>query len=175
MLTVKNFLRLKGIMAIILLGLAACSSQGAIIHNHSQAYVDEVTIGNMFEMQASRLAETHASSTDVKAFARMMTTDHALISGCLDAAMDESQLFLNLPTRLDAKHKAWIAELKEKQGADFDTAYTKIQTNAHKSAYSLHARYSQNGEVPALKKVAEEALPIIKNHLVMVKHLHELK
>ncbi len=175
MLITKNFLRLKGITAVFLLGLAACSSQGAKIYNHSQTYVEEVAIGNIFEMQASRLAGIRASSANVKAYARMMITDHALISRSLDAAMDESQLFLNLPTVLDAKHKAWIAELETKQGVDFDAAYTKMQTDAHESAYSLHTWYSQNGEVPALKTIAEEAVPIVKNHLVMVQHLSELK
>jgi putative membrane protein len=160
-------------LALVMFVLApACSNQDAMKKgSRSQAYVNEAAIADMFEVETSRLAQTHASSSDVKLFAEMMATDHAQTSRALQAAIDSSDLYLNLPVELDAKRAALVAELETKQGPNFDAAYTHIQTEAHKSAYSLHKNYAETGDVPALKAVAAEAAPVIEHHLMMVQRL----
>jgi len=52
---------------------------------------------------------------------------------------------------------------------DFDHVYWQQQLQAHQQAWALHKGFSTDGSDPALRKVAAGAVPIVEEHLKMIK------
>ena len=50
-------------------------------------------------------------------------------------------------------------------GPAFDMAFKNAQITAHQAALQLHQNYAASGDVPALRAVAGQAVPIIQMHL----------
>ena len=133
------------------------------------AFVRTAAISDMYEIQASKLAQTKAASADVKTFASKMITDHTKTSDQLKSIVS-SKPGMTLPTSLDAKHKALLAKLKS-AGTSFDSTYAHQQLEAHQQAVMLFTSESQHGKDADLKKFATDTLPALQQHLAMAQQL----
>jgi putative membrane protein len=50
-------------------------------------------------------------------------------------------------------------------GPTFDQAFQQIQIQAHQQALMLHQNYAAQGDVPALRTVAGQIVPVVQGHL----------
>ncbi|MBV9572024.1 MAG: DUF4142 domain-containing protein [Alphaproteobacteria bacterium] len=134
------------------------------------SFVKAVAISDKFEIQASELAQTKATSADTKTFASRMVTDHTKTSDALKS-LAANKHGLAIPTSLDAQHKAMLSRLRAAKGASFDTLYAQQQIQAHNQAVMLFTSESQNGKDADLKKFAADTLPALQEHLSMAQQL----
>jgi putative membrane protein len=132
-------------------------------------FVSEATIGGMFEIQSSKLAEQSNVGYQTKLFASKMITDHGKISDELAPLAKSANIAV--PTALDSAHQKMLDQLTAAKGDDFAKLYHDDQVTAHKEAESLFERYSKGGQNPQLKSLAAKALPIIQDHLKMAQDL----
>jgi len=126
----------------------------------------------MYEIQASQLAQTKATSADVKAFAGRMITDHTKTSDQLKSIV-ASRSGLKPPSSLDAKHRALLSKLRSASGANFDRIYARQQLQGHQQAVMLFTSESQNGKDAELKAFAGQTLPTLQQHLSMAQQLQK--
>ena len=133
-------------------------------------FVKKAAISDMYEIQASKLAQTRAASADVKTFAGKMVTDHTKTSDQLKSIVS-SKSGMTLPTALDAKHKALLTKLKGASGSTFDSTYAQQQIQAHQQAVMLFTSESQHSKDADLKKFATSTLPALQQHLSMAEQL----
>lgn len=126
-------------------------------------FAQKAAIGDMFEIETSRVAIQKARNAQVKNFAQMMVTDHNQMSAKLKAATPPG---VALPAGLDAAHQAKLDALRNMPaGANFDRAYMNAQVEAHNEALALHQNYARNGDVAPLREVANTAVPVVEGHL----------
>ena len=135
-------------------------------------FVRKAAISDMFEIQASQLAQSKAVSADVKSFAGRMVTDHTKSSDQLKSIVS-SKPGMKPPTSLDAQHRALLSKLKVASGASFGTLYAKQQLQAHQQGVMLFTSESQNGKDPDLKNFASQTLPTLQQHLSMAQGLQK--
>jgi putative membrane protein len=135
-----------------------------------QDFADKAGVANMFEIESSKAALEKASSDDVKTFAQKMVDDHTKAGEAMKTAAD-SQGGITVPTELDDAHQQMLDQLNGASGADFDTLYIQMQTDAHKQAVALFDAFSKNGEDGALKDFAGKTLPTLQEHYEMVQKL----
>ncbi|MBV8801186.1 MAG: DUF4142 domain-containing protein [Alphaproteobacteria bacterium] len=135
-------------------------------------FVKKAAISDMFEIQASQLAQTKATSADVKNFASKMVTDHTKTSDQLKSIVS-AKSGMKPPTTMDAQHKALLGKLKAASGANFDTLYTQQQVQAHQQAVMLFTSESQTGKDTDLKNFASQSLPTLQQHLSMAQGLQK--
>jgi putative membrane protein len=50
-------------------------------------------------------------------------------------------------------------------GPSFDLAYKNAQITAHQNALQLMQAFAANGDVPALRNAAAQAVPVVQMHL----------
>jgi putative membrane protein len=151
---------------------AAVGMGGAMAANNTAAdYVTNAALGDMYEIESSKLALEKAQSPEVKKFAQQMVTDHTATTKKLKDTVAQANLSLSPPAALDARRQGMIDNLKSASGADFDRAYLDQQTAAHREALTLHSGFAQDGDNDALKKLAAKTAPRIQHHLDMVKQL----
>jgi predicted outer membrane protein len=104
-----------------------------------QAFVNEMTIANLAEVQLGKLATDRASNTDVRAFGQMMVQDHTKANDQLKQIA--SQLKIQPPTELDQKHKELAGKLSKLQAAGFDREYINAMVQGHQEVLGkLRAR-----------------------------------
>jgi putative membrane protein len=136
-------------------------------------FVAQAAIGDMFEIETSKLAEQKAdpSATDLAA---KVVKDHTAMSAELKSLTQSGKVKAELPASLDALHQEKLDKLKAMKGGVFDKNYLETQIDAHKDAASLFERYAKGGDNDALKAFAAKHLPRLQEHLKMARDIREL-
>jgi putative membrane protein len=164
----------KGFIAFFLLAFASVSPALAQSDTGrpSQDYVTKAAIGDMFEIQSSKLALKQSHDSKVKSFASRMIKDHTAGSAKLKSIIKAEELPLVPPAKLDDAHQQMIDQLSSAKGADFDKMYLDMQMKAHEEALALHQGYAENGLEPKLKVFAKKISAVVQMHLSMLKGMH---
>ncbi len=133
-------------------------------------YVMMAGVGDMFEIESSRLAQTQARSEEVKRFAQILVQDHTRTSQQLLHLMS-AEGTAPQPPQLDEAHRAKLERLRQAQGAEFDSLYVQQQIEAHETALMLHQAYAENGDDPRLKAFAQTTAQAVQQHLLMAQQM----
>jgi putative membrane protein len=140
----------------------------------SQEYVTKAAIGDIFEIQSSKLALRKSREAKVKSFAARMVKDHTAGSAKLKSIIKAEELPLVPPTRLDDAHQQKIERLSAASDGDFDKIYMDMQMEGHQEALAVHQGYAENGLEPKLKAFAKKTSALVQMHLEMLKGLHAM-
>jgi putative membrane protein len=133
------------------------------------AFVSNASQSDMYEIQAGQLASTRAKNADVKAFGKMMVTDHT-------AMMNEMKPLVTAAgqkpaDKLDERRQGFIDNLKQATDANFDKTYIDQQVAAHNEALTLMQGYASDGPDAGLKAGAAKAVPKVQAHLDKAKSM----
>jgi putative membrane protein len=162
-------------LAILLGGaiaLAACSSTPrppsvADLSNPLLApgYLSMAASSDQFEIQSGQLAQSASRNPQVVNLGQMFVRDHTQSTQMLMSAAQSARVPLPPPTMLP-QHQALMDQLRAAgTGTAFDQAFQQIQIQAHQQALQLHQGYAQGGDVPALRAVAGQIVPVVQTHL----------
>ena len=149
-----------------LLGLGTL---GATFCASADAFVDQLTVANAAEIQASQAALTKAGFEDTRNLARRLIANHTTLGQQLTALA--AQLSISLPDDASVQAKAAKLQSSPAKGQSFDASYATAQIKAHEGAVKLFEDEAQNGTVPELKAFAVANLPMMKKHLQMSQRL----
>jgi putative membrane protein len=133
-------------------------------------FVKEAATSDVFEIEASKLAQQKAQDP-VKDFAAQMVTDHTKTSS--DLTSQVKSLNITLPTTLEGSLQAKLDKLRTLNGADFEKEYMDQQVSAHKDAVSLFERYGKGGDSANLRSWAVSTLPTLQHHLEMAQNVEK--
>jgi putative membrane protein len=149
-------------------GAAVGQTSAATMGSHDTgAFVSNASQSDMYEIEAGKMASTMAKSADVKAFGKMMVTDHTAMSNemkPLIAAAGQQPA-----TALDQRRQGFLDNLKASK--NFDKDYIDQQVAAHDEALTLMKGYADNGDDAGLKGGAAKAVPKIQMHLDKAKSI----
>ena len=139
-----------------------------------QQFIDLAAQTDMIEANLGQLAQTAASSQEVKDYAQMLVTDH---TGDYHQLQDlAQQASLNVPAAIDAEHdKTMISPFQKLQGAAFDRRYSQDMVAGHTKAIEIYKKEAADAQSPAVKSYAEKTLPALEKHLAGAKDLEKAK
>lgn len=149
----------------------AGSSAPAALNADTRDYVQTATMGDMFEVEASKVALMRAQSAEVKKFAQDMIDAHTKTSDEMKSRLARVGLIVELPTMLDAEHQKMLDDLKAASQQSFEGRYIAQQKEAHEAALMLHSNYAMRGTVPDLKAFAADTVPKVEMHVKMASQL----
>ena len=127
-------------------------------------------VANTGEVELGKLAQKKATHADVKAFAKMMVTDHSAmladtkklgskLSVTADTAADDARDLMN-------HGRDAMKELTEKAaGADWDKNYMDKMVDGHKDVLSKLQDAAKNTPDAQLKTALESAVGKVQTHL----------
>ena len=141
---------------------------GVVAPTSTDGYVKAAAIADMYEVAAGKIAEQRAKSAEVKAFGKMMVTDHTKSTDMIKAALPAG---VTPPTDMDDRRKGMLTNLQQAGDSDFDLAYLHQQLAAHLEALELHKGYAAHGDDAGLKAVAAKIVPVVEHHLDEVKRI----
>ena len=134
-----------------------------------------VVTANQVDIDAGKLAETRASSADVKKFAQLMVTDHsgvnkqavALVTR-LKVTPQDNDTSKSLKEGGDKN----LANLKTLKGAAFDKAYVDHEVAYHQAVLdAIDKTLIPNASNADLKALLVKVRPAIAAHLEHAQHL----
>jgi putative membrane protein len=134
-------------------------------------FANAVAASDAFEIESSKLAATQAHAPAVKSFAQQMITAHTQSTAKLKKVAAGLSPAITPDATLKPDQQSSLDSLKNKTGADFDTAYAATQVSAHQDALDLLHHYVLASDVPALKTFGDQMIPVVTAHLNMAKAL----
>jgi putative membrane protein len=135
------------------------------------AFLEQAGSANQFEIVSSQLALQVSQNPGVRNLATMLITDHTMMGQQVAAAAASAGLRMPAPALLPPD-QATLDQLRAAgSGPGFDTAFRQAQINAHQQGIQLMQNYAAGGDVPALRAVASQAIPVMQRHLAMAQAL----
>jgi putative membrane protein len=141
----------------------------AAMPKNAQDFVTAAAIGDMYEIEAGKIAQQRAKRADVKAFGGMMVEAHTKTSADLKKAIADGKVQVSLPTALDDRRAGMLQNLKAAGDSDFDLAYLHQQVAGHLEALELMSNYADHGDNDVLKAAAAKTKPVVQSHLDRLK------
>jgi putative membrane protein len=99
-----------------------------------------------------------------------MIQDHGETTRKLAAATAQAGL-KPPPMAVGAAQSPLLAALQSAQGAAFDPMYWEQQALAHRAALVTQQNYATTGDTPAIRAVAQAAIPVVQSHLAMAEQM----
>ena len=128
-------------------------------------FMAQAASGGQFEIQSSQLALQMSQNAAVRNFANMMIADHSRLNQAVAAAATSARLTPPAPVLLPADQAMFDQLRAAGAGPSFDLAYKNAQITAHQNALQLMQAFAANGDVPALRSAAAQAVPVVQMHL----------
>ena len=145
-------------------GVVGQTSAATLGANTVDGFVTNLAVGNMYEIEAARIAEAKSNNADVKALAAMILKDHTAAGEKLQTTASTAAPDVALPTMLDERRKGMIDNLDAAAPDDFNKVYLDQQVAAHNETLTLLNGFSDNSDAPALATLAREMIPTITAH-----------
>lgn len=135
-------------------------------------FMMKATLANRAEIELGELAASKGQHDSVKAFGRLMVTEHTTAQNELNALASSKQV--TLPAAPDSAHQALSQQLKTMSGNKFDSTYIHHQVMDHqKTQQDFQAEINQ-GKNADVKNYANKYLPHINMHLDRVKKIQTM-
>ncbi len=115
------------------------------------------------EVRLGQLAQQKGMTNDVRELGKMMETDHS--KAMADITAMANRKYINIPTVPTEDAKEAYNKLNEKNGMDFDKAYTAMMVNGHTDAIDLFEKAANNCTDTEIKNWAQSMLPGLHTHL----------
>jgi putative membrane protein len=158
-------MRNAGYIAGISLMTFLAAGAMAAVSSAEKTFATEAAQGGLAEVEMGQLALQKGTSPQVKQFAQRMVTDHTQANQEL-MQLAKSQN-LNLPAKVDSKHKSDMERLRGMNGTAFDAAYMQHMVQDHQKDVAEFQKQAQRGSDPELKSFAVKYLPVLQQHLQM--------
>ena len=137
----------------------------------TQEFVNASAVGDLMEIETSKLALMKADNPKSKQFAQKMIDDHTETSKELKALVIGGKVKATMPTSWDRSQQAKLDEMSSLKSTDFTRQYNAMQLASHKDAVSMFDRYAKGGDNADLKAFAAKHLPHLREHLKMAEAL----
>jgi len=126
-------------------------------------FVKKAAAGGRAEVELGQLAVKNGSSEQVKQFGQRMIDDHGKANEQLKQLA--SQVHVKLPSEPGQQDRATKERLEKISGAQFDQAYMSEMVTDHKKDVAEFERESKSAKNPAVKDLAQQTLPVLREHL----------
>ena len=155
---------------------AVAGAEGTLnaeLTSSTKGFVEDASMGDMYEVEAGKIALARAGSDDIKKFAQAMIDTHTQMTNELNAALKRSGSALSIPVAFDTRHQSMLDDLKGAKTEDFDGRYIAQQRKAHQEALILMRGYAKDGVNPEVKIFADMTVPKVQMDRDMLKAIED--
>jgi putative membrane protein len=161
----KNLILATAVIGLFAFLQSCKSSDNNSYQMDNQAFVNQASSSNNFEIAAGKLAKTNSTNTLVQNYGAQMVTEHMSVGADLAAIAGPKNL--NVAAALQTNDQANFNALSILSGPQFDAQFINMMIVAHQNAITLF----QNASGPQgvmdgdLRNFALSKLPSLKAHL----------
>lgn len=123
--------------------------------------------GDALEIQLGNLAQTNASSPDVKSAGARMVSDHTASLQILEQTA--ASLGVTVNGTLSGQDPSVFNRLSKLNGTAFDEAYSAYMVRDHLTEISSYTRENLVASDATLKQITANEIPVLQDHLTLWK------
>src|ERR1700761_6040288 len=157
------------IAALLVAGSSCVQSVAATPSDDDKQFLGMAAQSDLNEIKLSQLAETKASSPQVKSFAKKMGSDHNMLE--MKMKPYASEWGLTPPTGLDSEHQATYDQLNALSGKDFDKQYMTAMDQDHHKALDAFTKEADTSANPKFKAAVLKGKAVVAKHTAMADEL----
>jgi putative membrane protein len=155
---------------------AAASSPGSTVSasqlsKEDRDFIEDAGQGGLLEVKLGQLVVKQGSSDEVKRFAQRMVDDHTKLNARL--AETARQVGATAPQELDKKRQDQYDKMAQLSGPKLDEEYMSRTLSEHKDDVKAFQKEAKDGKDAAVRTFAAGALPLLEEHLNLVRQLHD--
>jgi putative membrane protein len=152
-------------MKVVMIALASPLLLAGVAHaaQPDNAFLTEAMKGDNSEIALGKLAEERGGSPKVRAYGKMLVTDHGQHKqtvAALSKAMNVPATDAMTPEAMKTKTK-----LDSLHGNDFDAAFKKDMVEGHQKVIATYEVQAKSVGHPAVRRLAVQTLPTLRKHL----------
>jgi putative membrane protein len=121
------------------------------------------------EIQTSKLADSRASTQQIKDFAAQVVKDHEKSADRLAKVIKNRKVAI--VSGLEKENRDQIDRLSKVRGDQFDREYLHWMVMTHTNAISMFENEAKNGKDAEIRSFADETLPTLREHLKRAEEL----
>jgi putative membrane protein len=148
---------------VLLAPSEAVQAAGKVRTTSDQDFVARALAQGLFEVKLSERAAKDATDTDVRKFAKQMTTEHDRTNKRLLGLAHDMKLAV--AQGFDKDSREAFDRITRLSGAKFDRAYMDEQVKAHENAIKLFESRAKGTPSATVKTFINETLPHLRDHL----------
>ncbi len=145
----------------------------AVVGGGTEASLRNAALGDMYEIEAGRIALDRSETPVIREIAQAIMDDHREMSAELKTASREATVTFMPPMALDERRQGLIDNLEAASADDFDEVFLDQQEGAHEEALILLRAYADRGDAPELQAAARTAIPTVEGHLADIRSAQE--
>lgn len=150
-------------------GMANLSKESSSLSAADRSFISQAAYGSLAEVELGELAQTQASSQQVREFGGRMVTEHTQMNKDLVALA--SNKGVTPPTSPDPGRQEIGDMLEQLSGAEFDRQYVPQQLADHEATLGLFQIQSNRGQDVELRQFAQRYTPVIQRHVEMLRRM----
>ena len=150
-------------------GVANLSKETSSLNAADRSFISQAAYSSLAEVDLGKLAQTQASSQQVREFGGRMVTEHTQMNKDLVALA--SNKGITPPSSTDPGREAISDMLEKLTGTEFDRQYVPQQLADHETTLSLFQVQSNRGQDMELKQFAQRYTPVIQRHVEMLRRM----
>jgi putative membrane protein len=127
-------------------------------------FVQKAAKGGLMEVASGKLAASKAGNGRVRDFGLRMVQDHSKANEQLKTVATAKSIALPAAPPEDQM-------LNQAKGADFDRNYVQMMVKDHEEDVAMFQQAANSLPDPEVKAFAARTLPILKEHLAMIKKI----
>jgi putative membrane protein len=155
--------RLAVVAGLVVLGLAPAAASAAAPSQQDTQYLQTIHQVNLAEIAMGNVAQQKAASQQVKDLATQFVTDHTQLDQAVQSTA--KQAGVTLPNAPTTDQQAVLNQLQGQTGTAFDTQWVTAELAGHQKAIQATDTEINQGSDPAVKQLAQQALPVFQAHL----------
>jgi putative membrane protein len=150
-------------------GMANLSKETSSLNAADRSFISQAAYSSLAEVDLGKLAQTQASSQQVREFGGRMVTEHTQMNNDLIAVA--SSKGITPPTSTDDGREAISDMLEKLSGSDFDRQYIPQQLADHETTLALFQGQANRGQDVQLRQFATRYTPVIQRHVEMLRRM----
>ncbi|WP_084161275.1 DUF4142 domain-containing protein [Nocardia sp. BMG51109] len=167
MVTPRRML-IAGVSALVMgAGAAGVANADPAAAQSDQDYLAAAHQTNLTEMAAGGRAAAMASCPAVQRLGSTFVADHSRLDGMVTTVAARTGVML--PLLPNGEQQQTLAATSTKLGRDFDIAWLQSQEQGHLAALRDGRQALAASTTPDVRSVAEQATPIVEEHLAEIR------
>jgi putative membrane protein len=154
---------LKTVLILATLGFATAAAASP-----TTDFLEDAIKGDNSEIKFGALAMDKGRSADIKAYGKMLQTDHSAHKAKLVAAA--RPLNMSIPDGMTVAADAEYLKLKVLSGDAFDKEFARHMVSDHREDIAKYEKEAARND-PATAKLAKATVPTLKKHLATAEKL----
>ncbi len=126
----------------------------------------KVRLAGLWEIPAGEMAEEKSDDPRIQSIGRDIAAQHVALDKLVrDAA---KKLDIDLPDKPNADQQAWLAEMRDAEGADFDRVYIDRLRAAHGKIFPAIATIRASTRNDTVRKLAQRTNQFVMTHMTLL-------